>query len=89
MITKPVVDLLQHQLQELLLLRRLRVEDLVDETTLDQLLGCDALAHDQRLVGFRDAHPLHEASTRSSLGYESEAGEGGKDEGVGSGVDEV
>ena len=89
MLAKPVVDLLEHQLQELLLLVRLRVEDLVDEPALDQLVGGDALAHDQRLVGFGDAHPLDEASAGAALGYEAEGCEGGEDEGVWGGVDEV
>jgi hypothetical protein len=89
MLAKPVVDLLQHQLQELLLLIRLGVKDLVHEPALDQLVGGDALAHDQRLVGLGDAHPLHEAPARAALGDEAEGGEGGQDESVRGGVDEV
>jgi hypothetical protein len=86
---KPLIHLLQHQLQELLLLVRLGVEDLVHEPALDQLLGRDALAHDERLVGFRDAHALDEAAAGAALGDEAEGGEGGQDEGVRGGVDEV
>ena len=77
MIAKPVVDLLEDELEEFLLLRRLRVEDLVDETALDQLVGRDALAHDERLVGLCDPHPLHETPAGAALGHETEAGEGG------------
>ena len=89
MLAKSVVNLLEHQLQELLLLVRLRVEDLVDETALDQLVGGNALAHDQRLVGLGDSHPLNEAPAGATLGYEAEGGEGGQDEGVRGGVNEV
>jgi hypothetical protein len=86
---KPVVHLLEHQLQELLLLVRLGVEDLVHEPTLDQLLRGDALAHDERLVGLGDAHPLHETAAGAALGDQAEGREGRQDEGVRGSVDEV
>ena len=89
MLAKSVVNLLEHQLQELLLLVRLRVEDLVDETTLYELVRGDALAHDQRLVSLGDSHPLDETPARAALGYEAEGSEGSQNEGVRGGVDEI
>lgn len=89
MCAKPVVHLLQHQLQELLLLVRLGVENLVHEPALHQLLRGDALAHDERLVGLGDAHPLHETAAGAALGDQAEGREGGQDESVRGGVDEV
>lgn len=88
-VAKLVVHLLEYKTQELLLLGGLGVEDLVHKPTLNQLLRGNAFRHDESLVGFRDAHPLHEAPARAAFGHETQAGERSEDEGVRSGVDEI
>ena len=88
-ITQTVLHLCHHLGEELLLLHFLDVEDLIDKSNLQHLLGCDALAHDQRFIGFTDSKTLDEATAGSSFGDESEGGEGRQEEGVGSRVDEV
>jgi hypothetical protein len=88
-IAELIIDLLQHKTQELLLLIRLSVEDLVDEAALDELRRSDSLGHDERFVRFGDSHPLHEASACATLGDETQTGEGSEDEGVWGCVDEV
>ena len=89
MVAKLVVDFLEHKAQELLLLVGLGVEDLVDEAALNKFLRSDALGHDESLIGFGNAHPLHEASARATFGNETQAGERSEDECVRGGVDEV
>lgn len=84
-----VINLLEHKAQELLLLIRLGVEDLVDEAALNEFLRSDALRHDESLVGFGDAHSLHEAPACTTFGNETQAGEWSEDECVRGGVDEV
>jgi hypothetical protein len=88
-VAKLVIDLLEHKAQELLLLVGLSVEDLVDEAALNEFLRSDALGHDKSLIGFGDAHPLHEAPARATFGNETQAGEWSEDECVRGGVDEV
>lgn len=89
---QPLLDLLQHQLQETLRvlgLARRRGDDLVDETRRDELLAGDALAHDEGLVGLGDPQTLDEGARGAALGDQAEGGERGQDEGVRGGVDEV
>lgn len=88
-ITQTVLHLCHHLGEELLLLIFLGVEDLIDKSNVQHLLGCDALAHDQRFIGFADSKALDEATAGSSFGNESEGGEGRQEEGVGSRVDKV
>lgn len=89
MLAQPLVDLAEHELVELCVVALLHVEDGVDEPRLDELVGGDATAHDEGLVGAGGAEALDEGAGGAALCDEAEGGEGGEEEGVGCGVDEV
>ena len=63
------VDLPPHSTLEGTLCRL--IEDFVHEAACLQLFTRHLLAHDQRLVRFGDAHPLHEADRCATLGDET------------------
>lgn len=89
MLTQPLINLLQHQPPELLILTLLHIKDGIDEPALLQLIGREALAHDQRLIGLGDAEAVDECAGGTALCDEAEGGEGGQEEGARCTVDEV
>lgn len=86
---EPILDLLEDQLLELLILALLRLKDLIHEPDLQQLLGRDALTHDQRLIGLGYTQSLHESARSEPFAHEPDRGEGRQEEGVRHGVDEI
>lgn len=89
MAPKALMHLLHNLGEELLVLVFARVEDLVNESRLQQLLRCDTLAHDERLVGFADAQALHKRMARSAFCHQPERGKGREQERMRRAVDEI
>ena len=83
MTPEAVLNLLEDQAAELLVLALFAVENLIHEAYLKYFLEGDALAHDKRLVGLGNPHPLDEGMRGKTLGHEANAGERDNEEGVG------
>ena len=92
-VAQPILHLCQHMPQKPVAVRLVldvpRVKRLVDEARGEQLVVCNALAHDERLVGFGEAQAPHEADGCVAFGYEAERGKRCEEEGVRRAVDEV
>lgn len=88
-LAQPLVDLGQDLAHEGGVVALVAGEDLVDVAGGDELVGGDALAHDQGLVRPADAEALHEGARGAALGHEPERREGRQQEGVRGRVDEV
>lgn len=89
MIPQPLIDLLEHRLEELGTILAPDVEDAVHEPRRHQVLDRNPLRHDQRLVGLADAEALDKRKRGVALGHEAQRAERREDEGVRRGVDEV
>lgn len=90
--TQTIIHLLKHLLQEpigVLLLPRLRGDNLIHETSRNELLTGNALAHDERLVGLRNTETLDEGAAGAALGDKTERRERRQEERVRSSVDEI
>lgn len=84
-----VVDLGEDEVPEAVAVALGHVERLVGEARLQQLVGRDAPAHEEGLVGPRGAEPLDEGAAGAALGDEAEGGKGRQQKGVGRDVDKV
>lgn len=90
--TKTIINLLKHLLQEpirILLLSRLRSNNLIHKSSRNKLFTGNALAHNERFIRLSDAKTLDEGTTSAAFSNETERGEGSKEEGVRGSVDEV
>lgn len=88
-VPETLIHLLEHALPKRSVLALGVVKDLIQVARVEQLLGPEALAHDEGLVGLCGAEALDEGAGGAALGDEADGGEGGEEEGVGHGVDEV
>lgn len=75
--------------KELFMLILACVEDLVHESSLQQLLSGDTLAHDQRLIRFADTQALHKRMACTTFRDESERSEGREEEGMRRAINEI
>ena len=89
MASKALLDLLHNLSKEPLMLILARVEDLVDEPRLQQLLGRNALAHNQRLIRLADAQAPHKRMAGRALRHQPERRKGREQERVRRAVYEV
>lgn len=89
MVSQPLLDLLQHLVQEPLLFIPPRLDDFVHEPDALHFLGGNPLAHYQRLVCLADAQSLDECAAGATFGDEAEGRERGKEESVRGCIDKV
>jgi hypothetical protein len=89
MTSQPLLNLLQHGFQKFGTILTPHVDDFVHEACLHQLLACDSLRHDQRLVGFAYPEPPHKSDRRIAFCNKTERGERREKEGMWRSVDEV
>ena len=90
--TQPIVDLLQHLLQEtlgILLFTRRSRNHLIHKPGLLQLFARNPPTHDKRLVGLGDAQPLDKRARRTTLRNKPQGRKRGEEESMRGGVDEV
>jgi hypothetical protein len=77
---QPILNLSKNILQEtrrILLILRIRLDNLIHESGRHQLIAGNPLAHDERLVRLGDAETLDEGAAGAAFGDEAERGEGG------------
>lgn len=86
---EPLVDLVEDQLSELVVLTSGRVKDAVDKASREQLVGGNALAHDERLVGFGIPQAQDQRATGTALGHKPNRAKGREQKGVWRAVNEV
>jgi hypothetical protein len=73
--TKTIINLLKHLLQEpirILLLSRLRSNNLIHKPSRNKLFTGNALAHDERFIRLSDAKTLDEGTTSAAFSDETE-----------------